>query len=345
MRSLAYMLQKKAEREAREKARELKRIEKEKEKERNRKKREREKEKRRKEKEKKLTKEKEKKRLKKEKEREKRRIKKIPHKKRLKYLQNQRYYKKVKKKREAERKKTGDELSYFSIFIVRDKQKIKHIGRRKLKSRAYELYEKTIEENEQNVPFPREYVSNSAKRSTFSTTEYEIIMVKSVKDDEETISQFRNKQGKYVDNVISNWKNRVIVAKHPWLVEEKVYVYGYHPIRDKKSFDFVLNNLVLNDIETKDDIRCILTLKNKIIFKYVDDFTFVVCKTPHDAERLYKALEKHIPQHLKPYIYFLGEVTGESSIKNWVDKLVDKTGWDRQQIYKNTSKNHDKSLK
>ena len=63
------------------------------------------------------------------------------------------------------------------------------------------------------------------------------------------INSFRNKSGKFIPNIIIDDENYTIIAKHEWLVEETFNVYGYHPVKDRKTFDFVLNEMVLKDCE------------------------------------------------------------------------------------------------
>ena len=66
-------------------------------------------------------------------------------------------------------------------------------------------------------------------------------------ENEETVARFRNEQGQFVDNVIVDKEQHVIIAKSEWLIEETFNVYGYHPVKDRKTYDFILNDIRKED--------------------------------------------------------------------------------------------------
>lgn len=265
--------------------------------------------------------------IKKEKERLKKEQKRKERKRKLKKKQNQRCYARRRAKQLQERNQKGDEHAYFTILITKNKKRISRVGASWWKTDAYKIYNNAIEQNQSEVKFPINYLTTDT--NDFNKTKWEIIMIKKVKPDENTIAQFKNENGKYVNNIISDKNEHIIVDKHEWLVEESFNVYGYHPIRDRKNFDFILNDIVLNDISSKDDIRSIITYNNKLIIKYIDDFDFVICKNKEEANRLYSTIEKHIPKEYKKMVLLLGEVPQNSSTK-WLNMLVEKTGWTRE---------------
>ena len=255
------------------------------------------------------------------------------HKKTLRRRQNKRYYNKKKKARIKWHEQIGDVYSYYVVMLAKNNVLYKRIANKNWRSAAYEVFNSMVEENDK-IKFSVKY-----ERSTKSELEetgskekkvrYELVIVELVKNptEEYTTRQFRNEDGYFVDNVIENDERMAIIAKHPWKIEEKFYVYGYDR-KDKKDFDFVLNDVVMKDCDDKYLSRRVFTYGNKLVVQYDDNFDFVVCKNSDDAERLYDMIEESVDKRDKKYVFFNGVLA--SSLSGWmIDELVKKTGWPR----------------
>ena len=274
-------------------------------------------------------------RKKKEREEEKRKLKKIAHKKKLRQKQNRRYYLKHQGKAVEERKRNGDELAFFTILLTKNRQRIDRIGVARWKTDAYKIYNNAIEDNNKNVKFPLKFRDrDDTCRST--PVKYEILLIKKGGENEETVARFRNEQGKFVDNVIVDKEQHVIIAKSEWLIEETFNVYGYHPVKDRKTYDFILNDIILHELNINQEIRTIMTYRNKLLINYIDDFDFVTCRSSREAQRLYMALERDVPKKYKKTVIFLGEVA-KNRTGIILDKMMEKTGWPRIACKKVTS--------
>lgn len=270
----------------------------------------------------------EKERIKKEKEAAKLKEKKEKRKKLLKKRNNHRYYKKKRDKQLEERRKKGDVYSYHLILIMRDYKRKKRVAASWWMTDAYEKYNDAIEKNQAEVQFPvKIYERDGNKRGSTLAAKpvYEIMLLQRTPEGQ-TINKFRDEDGKFVDNVIIDNESYTIIDKHEWLVEESFNVFGYHPIRDRKNFDFILNEMILKDV-SRDNIKTICTHSNKVIIQYNDDLDFITCKSVKEAVRLADALEKKIGKN--PYVIF----TGKNSLSTWMlNKLEEKTGWDREKL-------------
>lgn len=271
----------------------------------------------------------EKERIKKEKEEEKKRLKRIEHKKKLKRKQNQKYYKKVKAKRLQERKEKGDKRAYHMVVIMKNYKRRKRLGFSWWMTDAYEIYNKAIEENRATVKFPVQIHEGNEKRQKAGersiNATYEIMILQRTSEGQQ-INSFRNKSGKFVPNIIIDDENYTIIAKHEWLVEETFNVYGYHPIKDRKTFDFILNEMVLKNCE-RDNIKRIFSFNNRVIIQYDSDIDIITCKTASDAKRLYNEIEKATVGN--KFLIFTERMTSKN-IATWVlNKLEEKTGWKR----------------
>lgn len=281
----------------------------------------------------------EKARLKKEKEEEKKRLKKIEHKKKLKQKQNKRAYAKRRKAELDKRKEIGDEYGYYSVYITKNNKRVRFVGTSWWKTDAYKIFNNAIEGNRKKVLFPQTiYTDRKDGQHETKEIKYEILLVKKTKEDEETTASFRNEDGKFIDNVIVDWDDHVIIDKSDWFVEEKFGIYGYHPYKQKKTYSFILNDLLLNNEDVGDEMRSIMVFKNKVMIQYLDDFDFITCYDNDQAKQLYDKLQQDIKSLKKKYIVFMGETVPDAASK-WLDKFEEKTGWKRKSLMHKSTKN------
>lgn len=288
----------------------------------------------RKQKEKRLAKEKEKK----EKEKERRRIKrekekeKKKHKKRVgrprKTGPKINYYKRKKKLLEKQNKANlpivKPEFKYQIISCLNGQQK-RFVGKYKTSEEAYEVFEKLRNENN-NIIFPTllrgdTYLDNSID-------EY-ILIEKSNKEN----TLLRNEYGKLVEQQL-NIDGWIIIDKFRYQIEETFWVYGYDNRSDRKTFQWIYENLIINDIEFKYDYKRILVYKNKIIIKHDNNpIDLIFCKDPSDAIRFYNKLEEWIKKDKIKQVFFIGDYSEISDKrKRLEDEIIQLTGWPRAKV-------------
>lgn len=253
--------------------------------------------------------------------------------------QNRRYYKKKRKAVLAEHEKIGDVYAYHMVLIMRNNCVVERIGAAWWRSTAYKIYNEAIKKNREEVKFPLQITEQATIGKTEVRTaqkeKYEIMIVQKIKEGENHISHFRDEYGKLVEHVIINDKeSHVIVDKDAWYVPETFKVYGYHPVRDRKDFDFILNEMVLNR-DKHTDIRRVFTYLNKLIIQYDLDFDFVTCKTKDEAKRLYNTLEKYVGE--TDYVFFTGTLNSTEQTNRLLNKMEEKTGWTRIQLKRYTT--------
>lgn len=280
----------------------------------------------------------EKERLKAEKLKAEKERKRLEHKRKMKKKQNDRYRGKLRKEEEERRKKLGDEKAFYSIYIVQNRKRVKWVASAWWRTDAYTKFNAAIEENRKSVQFPVETLTkhgNDSRENHKESVKYEIIIVKKVKEDEETIRQFRDDNGKFVDNVIVDKDFHVIVAKEEWLVEESFNVYGYHPIKDRKTFGFIYDEILTANLRPDGDPKRVRTMMNKLIIETFDDFDLVITKNANECQRLYNALMKKVESSKQKQIVFTGEIP-QPMVSAMFDKIEEKTGWNRKLIQKNS---------
>lgn len=265
----------------------------------------------------------EKARIKAEKEKMKKEERKKARSKRLLKKRNARYYAKRKAAREEFHKSMGDEKGTFSIYLMKDGKRTKFFGYRRYKVAALQLYHEILQKNNEAVQFPQKYVKSSKK---IKKHVYELVLVKKLdEDDTDNTTLLRNKDGKFIENYLVDAPSHKILDKNEWLIEETFHVYGFDPIRERKNFDYIYNNIILKNTSIYSRI---LVYNNKLIHHYDDDFDMVICKSPSQAVELYDMIEKMIDTKKIPTIFFMGKISG--SMSTWIlNEIEKKTGWPR----------------
>lgn len=150
----------------------------------------------------------------------------------------------------------------------------------------------------------------------------------------------RNEYGKLVRQE-TNSDTWIILDKFRYDVEETFWVYGYDPVRGRKTFEWIYHNIITGDIETSYDIKRVMLYKNKIVVK--DDagnLDIVFCKTTGDAIRFYNLLgEWVLEKKMKKHILMLGDYSSIGDKRRALEKeLVERTGWTIRKIQMRTSK-------
>lgn len=222
--------------------------------------------------------------------------------------------------RENTRRKNGDIHGKYYIMVTRDKKRIKGLGFFKWITSAYKKYNELIEQN-QSVVFPKVY--KSCRNSTLGKVEYEIILVKVIDGSvESNESVFKNDAGLVVTTITDD-PNRIILERHPWKIERELIVYGYHPIYDRKTCPWVIDNIILKDL-SYENTKQIFMWNQYLIIKTDYDFDFIQCKNSRETTLLYNVLFDKLSS--SKYIFFTG-VLNTMLVDSWRQKFKEKTGW------------------
>ena len=147
----------------------------------------------------------------------------------------------------------------------------------------------------------------------------------------------RNSFGKLVRQE-TNSDTWIVLDKFEYDVEETFWVYGYDPLRGRKTFEWIYLNIIIGNIETKFDIKRVMLYKNKIVVK--DDagnLDIIFCKTQGDAIRFYNLLGERAKKVKQ--VMMLGNYSQISDKRRGLEEeLVNKTGWTKRKIQMATSK-------
>ena len=191
---------------------------------------------------------------------------------------------------------------------------------------AYNRLEELKKRNEE-VVFPRKVIN--AGKLKESKDEY--LILQKNRDGNLRETQLRNEFGKLVDQKTNSavWE---VYDKCEKLVEETFWVYGYCPKTERKTFQWIYDNLIIGKLTDRHFIIRIILYKNKIVIKHDEQpIDFVICKNLSDAIRFYNLLEEWCKRQRQ--IFFLGSYRKISDKRRELEaELIDLTGWSKIKI-------------
>ena len=224
----------------------------------------------------------------------------------------------------------------YIIVQTRENKQAKYVGRYHTIQDAYAKKEE-IEKLNSEVVFPRQKVNNGEKQDEiFDDTSQYLILEKNTSND--SPNKLRNEFGKFIVHEVVGGK-WLVVDKFPCVTEETFWVYGYNNKTDRKTFDWIYNELVEKHIEGKYDIVLIYLYNNKVIFKYDnDDFEFVICKCISDAIRMYNLIEERSKKKRRQVILTGGTGGYSKRGKEIIEMIRKKTGWKNKKIWERSTR-------
>jgi hypothetical protein len=214
---------------------------------------------------------KEKERLRKKKEKE--RLKKIKEKtKRPVGRPKKRGPKKKRKKKIETQIKNTPQFNYKIISCHNGKQ-IGYIDKYNDLESAYEKINELISDSKKII-FPKKTtISSGVKKDTV----YEYLLLEKNRDFDKVNPLMRNKYGKLVEQRLNSDK-WVIIDKFEYDVEEEFWVYGYNPNLERKTFEWVYENIILflNSLSNENNMMIILMNNSGLFYIKAIYFTALI---------------------------------------------------------------------
>lgn len=227
-------------------------------------------------------------------------------------------------------KKIGDRRGKFKIVISKNNSITTSKASPRRFIDANEKYDALVKENHNDVMFPQQVCKTTDEKCNkgirSNHVKYEILLIEKVDDKENKVSSFRNKDGKFIDAVInSEHGTYCILKKDDWYKEETFHIHGNHPLYNRKTAKFILDELILKDACSL-NIKTIYYNTNCLYILCNDEFELVVCKNNEDCQRLFETLSKKVGKN--KFVIFVGE--GDYQFKQkLIDSVEEKTGWSR----------------
>lgn len=200
-----------------------------------------------------------------------------------------------------------------------------------------DAYNKLLELEKENncIIFPRKFINSG----NINLLKDEYLLLEKNRNGNKNDGLLRNEYGKFVEHRITNNNNWVIRDKIIKFVEETFWVYGFDPKKDRKTFLWIYNNLILDAIETKYDIIRIMIYKNKLLIKYDNKpMAMVLCKNKSDSIRMYNIISNKIRENNLKQIVCTGIYNKIGEARKKIEKeIMDITGWNKIKVQRSTN--------
>ena len=248
-----------------------------------------------------------------------------------------------KKKRGPKRKKPQVQHTYvglkrpYHIITANNGVQIKDVYTAVSIGVAMKKLRQLQEEYNKGVKFPVRFVSSRSEK-TFTNADYRLMLIKRREPEDTYQGKIRNEYGKYIDCVTDN-DDWIFIDELPYQVEETFWVYGYNPKRERKTFDFITEELVRSRTEDKYFIKQVAVFKNKLLISSIDKLDMVICKNHMDSVRLYNEIGDYVKEKKIKYVTFAGDINKKMySFNIWYEKMVKLTNWTWRKLNKNTTR-------
>lgn len=238
------------------------------------------------------------------------------------------------------------ERKKYKIIITKANKQVNFVSSHETLEQAFQKFDKMIEKNHSEVFYPLEYLNN---KTDLYEAKFELLLLK-LKEDDDNDTVFRDEFGNIFACKTENYLTEnnlvrkpcndewLVVYKEKWYIEESFWVYGYHPLYDRKNCQFILSSFIDPMINaTKDMFMRIVIYHNKLLFDLNNNLNFVICKNVHESKRLYDFISKYAEEKKIKQIIWCGMCQRQSAVY-WIDKIQAKTNWDRHKIIRNSTR-------
>lgn len=168
-------------------------------------------------------------------------------------------------------------------------------------------------------------------------SDYELIIIKSKDEFENSVSKIRDEYGKFINYEASN-KNWIICDRAPYNIEETFWVYGYHPRMQRKNFNWIFDTFIEKDAKNKYMFKSVVVYKNKLLIDYNGKLEIVICKNKSDCVRMYNKIEKLAGEKKYKYIAFMGDIANSKYKSLWMNRIRELTHWNNKKIERSSTR-------
>lgn len=221
----------------------------------------------------------------------------------------------------------------YGIIFVNHGKHMKTLCTETTEERVYKKFNKLLAENKK-VVFPMRY---NNEKHVMVESEHELVIIKCKDFGDSDVNKIKNSYGEYVNYSSSN-EDWIIIDRAEYNVEETFFVYGYHPKLQRKTFEWILDNLILDNKKDKNNFKSIQVYLNKVLIECNDKLDMVICKNKNDAIRFYNKVEEMCKKRKARYILFMGDVSKSVYKSDWITKIQKLTNWTRFKIRRSSTR-------
>ena len=222
----------------------------------------------------------------------------------------------------------------YQIIVTSHDKQLDFIKSFRTEAQVNKYFNSMLNENK-NIKFPVKYIS----RKKIEEAKYELVIIKRKNEDESSITKLRNNYGEFTEYNTNN-DDWIVYDKAPYDIEESFWIYGYHPLVDRKSFSFIIDELVKPKVTNKYEFAQIIIFLNKLIIKSYNKTDMVICKNKSDCIRLYNEIKKCCEKNKKyKYCLFSGDWNSSRKLRKDAIEIISKlTNWNKLKITRNSTR-------
>ena len=213
----------------------------------------------------------------------------------------------------------------FMIMLCRNGNRYSTIGRYRTSEEAYRAFDRQKEISD-NVVFPRALKIYNNMEDSID----ECVMIQKTNSGPTLL---RNEYGKLVkhETDLEGWE---IVDKFRNNVEETFWVWGYDNRKDRKTFMWIYDEILIGEGFDPYEFRRVFTYKNKL-FVRMDDGTLnmIICKSSFDSVRMYNEFQRIAKKNKVKELIFIGDRSEKSQeTEKLENEIIEMTGWTIKKI-------------
>ena len=192
---------------------------------------------------------------------------------------------------------------------------------------AFLKFKRFIDENK--VLYPRKYINTKG----IIPIKYQLYITKPTQEGD-TYRTLRDEMGKlYTESPIGDW---TILHSGEYQIEETFWLYGFNPKAARPNISEIVKRLV-RGAHSKQMVKQIIVVHNKVIIYNEDQFDMVVCKNLLDAQRLHHTLAKVVKKQKIKSLLFMGTAS-KATIGRMYDLIHEHTEWPYTKIRRTTTR-------
>ena len=215
----------------------------------------------------------------------------------------------------------------YSIILTNHGKIKEKIVSEETEEKIYKQFNKLLKENKK-VVFPMRY---NNEKHVMVESDHELYIIKCKELWETETNKVKDSSGKFInyETTDDNW---VVIDRAEYNIEETFWVYGYHPKLQRKTFEWVFNELVSKDAKNKYLFKTIQVYHNKILIDCNGKLDIVICKNKKDSIRFYNLLEEWCTNKKFKYVLFMGDIANSKHKLDWIDRIQKLTNWPRNKV-------------
>ena len=208
----------------------------------------------------------------------------------------------------------------FKIMICRNGRRVRTIGEYRTSADAYDAFKKQKEISNE-VIFPRALKIYDNLEESID----ECIMIQKT---DSGPTMIRNEYGKLIEHKtdLDGWE---VIDKFRMNVEETFWVWGHDNRKDRKTFEWIYDELIIGDGFGPYEFKRVFVYKNNVLVRFDDgSLSMIICKSDYDSTRLYNALQDKVNKDKVKQVIFVGDRSLRSEETEKLEReIMDMTGW------------------